>query len=76
MTKAPLVCTPDESLPYEVVTDASDLGLGGVLLQEGHPVAFESRKLNDSELDYQTTGKEMLADVPLTFMLCVCGGAI
>jgi hypothetical protein len=57
LTKASLLCTPDESLPYEVVTDASDLGLGGVLLQEGQPVAFESRKLNDAELNYQTTRK-------------------
>jgi hypothetical protein len=44
LIEAPLLCTPDERLPHEVVTDASDLGLGGVLLQEGHPVAFESRK--------------------------------
>jgi hypothetical protein len=63
MTEAPLLRTPDESLPYEVVTDASDLGFGGVLLQEGQPVAFESRKLNDAELNYQTTEKEMLAVV-------------
>jgi hypothetical protein len=61
LIEAPLLGTPDERLPYEVVTDASDLGLGGVLLQGGHPVAFESRKLNSAELNYQTTEKEMLA---------------
>jgi hypothetical protein len=63
VTEAPLLCTPDEVLPYEVVTDASDLGLGGVLLQEGQLVAFESTKLNDAELNIQTTEKEMLAVV-------------
>jgi hypothetical protein len=35
--------------------------VGAVLLQEGHPVAFESRKLNSAELNNQTTEKEMLA---------------
>jgi hypothetical protein len=63
LTESPLLHTSDESLPYEVVTDASDLGLGGVLLQEGQHVAFESRKLNDAELNYQTTEKELLAVV-------------
>jgi hypothetical protein len=57
LTEAPLLRTPDESLPYEVVTDASDLGLGGVLLQKSQPVAFKSRKLNDTELNYETTEK-------------------
>jgi hypothetical protein len=57
-----LLRTPDKRLPYDV-TDACDLGLGAVLLQEGHPVAFESRKLNSAELNYNVTEKEMLAVV-------------
>jgi hypothetical protein len=36
-------------------------------------VAFKSRKLNDAELNYQTTEKEMLA---LVHALRVCGVAI
>jgi hypothetical protein len=59
LTEAPLLRTPDDSLPYEVVTDAFDLALGGVLLQEGQPVAFESRNSNDDELNIQTTEKEI-----------------
>jgi hypothetical protein len=49
LTEAPLLRTPDESIIYCVVTDASDIGLGGVLLQEGHPIAYESRKLISAE---------------------------
>jgi hypothetical protein len=76
LIEAPLLRTPNESLPCKVVTDASDLGLGGVLLQEGHPVAFESRKLNDAELNYQTTEKEMLAVVhALRVWRCYLEGA-
>jgi hypothetical protein len=63
LTEASLLRTPNEQLLYDVITDASDLNLGAVLLQKGHPVAFESRKLNSAELDYQTTEKEMLAVV-------------
>jgi hypothetical protein len=48
--------------------DASNLDLGAVLLQEGHLVAFESRKFNSAELNYNIKEKEMLADV---HALCV-----
>jgi hypothetical protein len=76
LIEAPLLRTPDERLPYEVVTDSFDLGLAGVLLQEGHPVAFESRKLNSTELNYQTTEKEMLAVVhALRVWRCYLEGA-
>jgi hypothetical protein len=76
LIEAPLLRTPNESLPYKVVTDASDLGLGGVLLQEGHPVAFESRMFNDAELNYQTTEKDMPAVVhALRVWRCYLEGA-
>ncbi|KAK6940359.1 Reverse transcriptase/retrotransposon-derived protein, RNase H-like domain [Dillenia turbinata] len=37
------------TLPFEMHTDASDRAIGGVLVQEGHSVAFESRKLKEAE---------------------------
>lgn len=48
----PVLRLPDCRLPYEVHTDASDFAIGGVLMQEGHPIAYESRKLNDTERRY------------------------
>ncbi|KAL0314801.1 UNVERIFIED_CONTAM: hypothetical protein Sangu_2324500 [Sesamum angustifolium] len=47
--------------PFEVQVDASDRALGGVLVQDKHPVALESRKLKDVELRYCTHEKEMTA---------------
>ncbi|KAL0362191.1 UNVERIFIED_CONTAM: Transposon Ty3-I Gag-Pol polyprotein [Sesamum calycinum] len=41
--------------------DASDSALGGVLVQDKHPIAFESRKLKDAELRCSTHEKEMTA---------------
>jgi hypothetical protein len=48
-----------------VHTDASEVGLGGVLSQvragEEHPVMYISRKLLPNELNYSTVEKEALA---------------
>jgi hypothetical protein len=63
LIEGPLLRTPDESKTYRVVTDAFHIGLGGVLLQGGHPIAYESRKLNSVEQNYTTTEREMLAVV-------------
>ena len=40
---------PDFYKPFEVQIDASDRAVSGVLVQDGHLLAFESRKLKDVE---------------------------
>ena len=46
-----------------IQTDASEKGLGAVLLQNGQPVAFASRTLSPTEQRYATIEKECLAIV-------------
>ena len=48
MTRGPVLGLVDVTKPFEIETDASDFVLGGVLIQEGHPIAYESRKLNNA----------------------------
>ena len=57
----PVLKLLDFELPFEVHTDASDRAIGGVLVQEGHPLAFESRKLKEAEQRYSIHEKEMAA---------------
>ena len=59
ISKEPVLRLLDLDLPFEVQIDASDKALSGVLVQDGHPVAFESRKLNGAEQRYSTPEKEM-----------------
>ncbi|KAI4374585.1 hypothetical protein MLD38_012565 [Melastoma candidum] len=61
MSTEPVLKLPQFDKPFEVHTDASDQAVGGVLVQEGHPVAFESWKLKDAERRYSAHEKEMLA---------------
>ena len=63
MTRGPVLGLVDVTKPFEIETDASDLALDGVLILEGHPIAYESRKLNDAEWRYTVSEKEMLAGV-------------
>ena len=57
---------PDRQKPFILETDASGTALGGVLSQEGRPVAFISRKLSDQEKHWSAIKKEAYAIVRCT----------
>ncbi|GMI83616.1 hypothetical protein HRI_002030900 [Hibiscus trionum] len=61
MVSEPVLALPDHSKQFVIHTDASDYVIGGVLMQEGHPIAFGSRKLNNIERRYTVQEKEMTA---------------
>ncbi len=64
---APLLRHPDLSRPFHVVCDASDLGIGSVLMQKHNsvlePCEYWSRKFNDTEAKWHVSEKELSAIV-------------
>ena len=65
LTKAPILIYPAYSKEFFLVCDASNVGIGAVLLQKGRgrlmPVAYASRTLNPTERSYSVTERESLA---------------
>ncbi|MCO5611700.1 hypothetical protein L7F22_065958 [Adiantum nelumboides] len=61
LTSQPVLVLPDLSKPFEVQCDACGDCLGAVLLQEGHAIAYESRRLNSDEQILGIYEKELLA---------------
>lgn len=66
LCSAPVLSAPDVSRAFQLEVDASAVGAGAVLLQEGadgvaHPVSYFSAKFNRHQLNYSTIEKETLA---------------
>lgn len=51
---------PNFSKPFTVETDASDKGIGAVLQQDGHSIAFFSKALSPANQGLSTYEKEKL----------------
>ena len=59
VTEEPILALPDFTKAFEVHTSVLYFAIGGVLMQEGHPIAFESTKLNEAERRYSAHEREM-----------------
>ena len=61
LSSAPVLALPDFSVPFAIETDACANGVGAVLVQQGHPLAFISKALGPRTMGLSTYEKEYLA---------------
>lgn len=61
LTNAPVLALPDFSQQFVIETDASDKGIGVVLMQNQHPIAYLSKALCPKNQGLATYKKECLA---------------
>ena len=63
MSRQTLLIYPNFSQPFHIFADGSKVQLGAVIMQNGKPVAFYSRKLTPAQINYTTSERELLSIV-------------
>ena len=61
LTSSPLLTLPNFSKTFEIEYDALGLVIGAILMQDGQPITYVSKKLNGVSLKYPTNDKEIYA---------------
>lgn len=61
MTTTPVLALPNYSKPFILELDTSEIGLGAVLMQDGHPIAYWSMGLTMRDQALSTYEKELMA---------------
>jgi hypothetical protein len=61
LVAAPILALPNFAKTFVIETDASDQGIGAVLMQKGHPLAFFSKPLGPKSRGLSNYEKEYMA---------------
>ena len=61
ITEQPVLVLQDFSKIFQVRCDASGFAVGAILSQDNRPIAYFSKKLNETKMKYSTYDKEFYA---------------